>query len=137
MVSIEARILDDPRIKGITDPREREKVLLRFLASARASFHFERVYRLIYGSQIEALKYLVSRGAGGIPKTELKPLYDAAAQSYPLIYPKVTFDDWVRFLQTTGLIDVDPQGNVVRLSLSGREFLKHLVDMGYSEDNIG
>ncbi len=57
----------------------------------------------------------------------LKPFYDTAANEYPNVYEKYSFDDWLRFLE--GQVLLIRKGDMVEITMEGREFLKYLVDM--------
>jgi hypothetical protein len=130
---IEQSIFDDPTFKAETDPNQRQRILLRYLASSRISFAFERIYRVIFGSQIKALKYLA--GVPAAKKADLEGLYADAVAAYPAMQKGTSVDGWLQFLQNTGL--VHSGGDVVQITLLGREFLKHLIDMRYPEERAG
>ncbi len=76
---------------------DRETALFRALARSNLREHFERTHRIIWGSQIRALQELNS-----VPTAKVnfvKPFYDTAANAYPNVYEKYSFDDWLRFLE--------------------------------------
>jgi len=60
------------------------QVLVRNLAFAQWIAHSERTYRLIFGSQIAALKYLHENGAR--PEREIEGFFDAASIAAPEFY---------------------------------------------------
>ena len=65
----------------------------------------------------------------------LKPFYDTAMKEYPSVYEKYSFDAWLRFLE--GQILVIRKGDIVEITMEGREFLKYLVDMGLTTGKAG
>lgn len=89
---------------------------------------FERAYTLIWGSQISALQFLNS--AGTVPVQFLRPWFDQAAAREPEVYKGYTFDQWLGFLQASAL--VLRSGENVGISLEGREFLRYLLQQGYT-----
>lgn len=107
---------------------DRERVLIRLLASLSLVQSFERTYTLIWGSQITALQFLNS--AGAVPAQFLRPWYDQAAARESEVYDGYTFDQWLGFLQASLLIL--RSGENVSISLEGREFLKYLLHQGYT-----
>lgn len=122
--------LDRLRISTGTD---RERVLIRLLAALSLVQAFERTYTLIWGSQISALQFLNS--AGTVRAEFLRPGYDQAAARDPDLYRTYTFDQWLNFLQASVL--VVRSGESVTISLEGREFLKYLLQQGYSLYKLG
>ncbi|MCH9052631.1 MAG: hypothetical protein IIA72_16415 [Proteobacteria bacterium] len=103
---------------------DRETALLRALARSNLREHFERTYRIIWGSQIQALQNLNSVATSNVDF--LRPFYDAAANKYPSVYEKYLFDDWLRFLE--GQLLLIRKGDVIEITTEGQEFLKYLVD---------
>lgn len=120
---------------GINQPSQRERVLIRLLAALSVVQAFERAYILIWGSQIAALQFLNSAGAEGVSVEFLRPWYDQAAAREPVLYDGYAFESWLGFLQTNLLVG-RRDGNVF-ITLEGREFLKYLLDQGYSLHKMG
>jgi hypothetical protein len=113
----------------INQPTEREKVLIRLLAAFSLIQAFENAYMFIWGSQIGVLEYLNS-ASQDTPLDFLKPWYEEAVGRQPELYKNYSFDQWLGFLEGHYLIV--RRGGAVTISLEGREFLKYLVDRGYS-----
>jgi hypothetical protein len=78
----------------------------------------------IYGSQLEALAELNSRGL--IPVADLKKHYDKAVAGYPKTYANYSFEQWLKYMQSRMLIATYPT-QMVELSFNGKDFLKYLA----------
>jgi hypothetical protein len=109
---------------------ERSKLLLKFLAANIIVRGFDSTYYRIYGSQILALQYLNDGRGLAIPATDLKHFYDSAKNADPAFYGDYAFDGWLAFLESSVLIRRD--GENVGITLRGKEFLKYLIDQGYT-----
>jgi hypothetical protein len=105
-------------------PQDREKALVRSLASTGLVLHFEQVYGVIWASQVATLYHLNPR-AGGADISELIPAYEAAKANYPSMYEKYPFDQWLGFLKAMNL--VVEQNSRLFITEDGREFLKYLI----------
>lgn len=113
-----------------TSHEERERLLMKLLASILILSIFDSTYYLIYGSQITALQHLNNFRGDNIPTTELKLFYDAAKNVDPQFYRNYSFDSWLKFLESSLLIKYE--GKNVAITIRGKEFLKYLVDQGYT-----
>jgi len=116
------------------DATEREKFLLRNLSQVSITLLFEKTYYAIYKSQILALKYL-NENRTNVKIEQIRPFYDSAAEKYSSYYNNYSFDSWLEFMITTIL--VKKNGNEIGLTLRGKEFLKYLIDQGYSTEKFG
>ncbi len=103
--------------------------MIRAFVGSNAALQFERIYRIIFGSQIVLLEQL--RDVGGAGSMELvNSIYDAAANTYPEPYSRYTREQWLDFLVTNELIEkVD---DAVSLTEPGQEFLPYITTRGYS-----
>jgi len=119
----------------ITDQNEREKVLVRHLAVSQIARSFDRVYWLIFGSQIRALMHLNTHAMDRLQDGVMKNLYDQAAAKYSDFYATYAFEQWIEFLEREGLLEKN-DGNV-RITLVGREYLKYLVAQSYLLEKQG
>jgi hypothetical protein len=113
--------------RQISDPTERERALIRHLASLQNAFNFENAYRLIWGSQLAALDILNTRAEGELPEA-LRPIYHKAAENNPEVYSQYSFDEWLTFLKNANLLRQDEQ--TLHITIEGREFLKYLIEQG-------
>ena len=117
------------------DADNMERVLVHLLAEQTIINYFERLYIMIYGSQIRALQSLNVAGVAGIDVLILRPFYDEVTALWPNVYANYSFQQWLEFLITMGLIS--RTGDNVRLTLEGQEFLKYLIQRGYSAHKVG
>ena len=99
--------------------------MLQTLAESLRKMLFENVYRVIYASQIRALKDLNS-SATGLTEDQLRAYL-------PDFHTTIgrTFEQWLEYLTANGLVSVDRPN--VRITDTGREFLVFLAEHGYSE----
>lgn len=127
LVEAEALILKDLKDRKLEAPADRERALVRSLASTNILAHFERVYGLIWASQLASLRYLNPRDSGA-EISDLTILYESAKADYPLWYDSYSFERWLGFLKAVNL--VTEQNTRVFITVAGREFLKYLIATG-------
>jgi hypothetical protein len=127
LVQSEELILQDLKTRKIEAPVDREKALVRALASTNLILHFERVYGTIWASQFAVLRFLNPRDDGA-ELSDLEPFYEAAKTQYPAWYENYTFDRWLSYLQSFNLILKND--SKVSITVAGQEFLKYLVALG-------
>lgn len=112
-----------------SDMKEREKVFIRVLASTLVGNRFESTYKVIFGSQLNALEFINSLSQGAAAET-LQIFYKQAAAQQPGFYATYSFDDWLGFIESQGLVVRKEQ--TISITLEGREFLKHVMQRGYT-----
>lgn len=96
------------RQKGLLGTPEGEKVLVQHLASAQLGIAFADVYRLIFGSQVAALRYLnLTQNRSGVPAESLRVFYTAAAAQYEGFYKTYSYESWWKFMKDRTLIRDD------------------------------
>lgn len=112
-------------------------VLIRYLSAIGTAYRMLDDYMRIYGSQLSLLEYLNedSRATAGDPLEVLRIFYNLAAAQYPSLYKSDTFERWVGHLKDRLMIRED--GGRLRITLYGREFLAHMMKMGWSKDRAG
>ena len=141
----EESIRVDLETHGLKAESACEKVLMKHLAGTQIALHFERVYAILYNSQLQALRWLNAQTAG-VSSRALNPFYERAAVSWPAIYEAFTFRSWLGFLAAHGLIkeseesiaagdQADPFG--LEITVLGREFLAFLVNGGRADPPFG
>ena len=91
---------------------------------------FERIYYLIFGSQIRLLQHLNS--AFSAPKEEFKFYFDNTVELNPAFFKDYDYDQYLNFLIGNNLIDEDKNG-IIAVSIIGRDFLKYIVEEGLSD----
>lgn len=109
---------------------EHTDFLVRFLAQARLENHFERVYAVIFGSQIEGLKHL--NASGRVTRNEAIEFFESVKMRFPDFYKDWNFDAWSGFLFNQYLIKWN--GEAIELTDIGQDFLLYLVVTRRSED---
>lgn len=117
------------------DATEREKFLLRNFAALAITWSFDRIYYLIYGSQIAALHYLNDNRNSPLTTEHIHPFFDDAVNKFPNVYSSYGFEGWLGFLVTSNL--VQRNGNDVGITIQGKEFLKYLVEQGHPINRFG
>lgn len=117
-------------------PAERERVLVRLLASAHITARFESAYHLIFGSQLSALEVLNQSEPQGLTEPALQAFYDLAKAVQPQFYTTYTFADWLGYL-TAWLLVTPSVNGFLHITLFGKEFLKYIVQCGYSSNKNG
>ena len=89
-------------------------------------YRYERAFNLIYGTQMDMLQYLATKGTGGEAYTNLAVFYEEFRKR--TTDTKYQMPDYVRFLQTMGFIEyfgAEPNFRV-RISPSGLGFLSYV-----------
>jgi len=114
---------------------EKEELLIKWCASEGIAHLFDRIYNSIFGSQISALRHLNTYAGTPVNISEVQPYYDRAKIQDPLIYKEYPFENWLRYLESEGLIL--REGDGILITISGQEFLKYLIDLGLTSDKIG
>jgi hypothetical protein len=99
-------------------------LLIQHLALSQLYHAAERLYRLIFGSQIAVLKSMNLRGP--LDRNQLRSFYDTAAAIYPLVYDKYPFEAYINFLKTNNLI-VTTDDTRYSITHLGKDFLQWMV----------
>ncbi|WP_262030165.1 hypothetical protein [Microvirga sp. Mcv34] len=112
---------------------------LRVAAQATVERNHEQTYRIIFGSQILALKEINIRGF--ITAAQAQEIYDMAAAAFPDLYATFPFKNWGGFLLDQGLVVIpeDPvtDESKVLLTPAGKDFLFFLTGRGLPENKGG
>ena len=130
IVEVEQNISKDLENRLINSPPDREKTLIRALASSIIISHFEEIRNSIWASQIYLLRFINSNSEGvDIAIAEL--VYEKAKSDYPSWFENYLFQGWIAFLSSRILIR--QQDSKYFITIRGREFLKYLLDCGKPE----
>lgn len=134
---IEAEI--ETTLKNTNYPPNAERAwLIRTVATLRIQHGHEVVYRLITGSQINAL--LLANTQIGLDMTRAHAIYDAAANAFPAMYSSFPFNTWVNYPVNMGLLRIEPSGtdaNTLKITPRGVDFLHFLVNSNLTETKPG
>lgn len=110
---------------------EKERFLVRDLAITKLSLAFERIYSVIWGSQIYILEYLNDRRLIGALKEDIKTsFYDDAVRRWPDRFVGYSFDMYLGFLKESNLII--EKNESLFITNFGVEFLRYLTSTGKS-----
>ncbi len=106
-------------------------LLIHHLAYTQTVSTAERVYRTIFGSQIATLKILNTSGTRS--REHLKQIYGVAMANFPQLYQNYSFQDWLKFLLSQGLLGTNDQETFF-ITDDGKEFLKWITEAGVNEN---
>jgi len=115
------------------DDKEVVNVLIKHQAAVQIAYHFEVIYRWIFGSQLNALEFLNAQTVGQ-PSAVLRNFYGAVVTQYPDIYRSISFDAWLGFLKDAVLIT--ESNGLLHITVRGREFLTHITKAGLSKYKV-
>ncbi len=124
-------IIKDVLLKAVETPADRERILVRHLASVFLNFRFESIYNGIWGSQIHALQAVNQSGAVGLPRPILEIWYEIGKADSPARYMGYTYESWVGYLHGSYLVVTNADGNV-QITHFGNEFLLYLIRNKYT-----
>jgi hypothetical protein len=105
--------------------QDQVEALIYALASTNIQLVHEKNYNLIFGSQITLLAQMNTDA--GVPPDTARSIYDTAKSAFPDLYRTYSYEQWIGFVQGSGLCTVAPSGNYV-LTAFGRGFLKYILD---------
>ena len=139
LVEQEKLITDFLADKEIFDTAERERVLVRYLASSYIVTRFEAIYAGIFGSQVQALQSLNQNPGVGLSTELMQGWYTVGMVGYPHIYGEdgtgYAFGQWLGYLYRWNLVTM--VGTIAHITVAGQEFLRYLVSSSYSADKAG
>ncbi len=113
-----------------SDDPERIRLLTKLLAAISILRQFDSIYYLIYGSQIASLQHLNDFRGAAIPISDLKVLYEIGKTNDPDLHSNYGFDGWLKFMESNALIRRDGENAII--TLRGKEFLKYIIEQGYT-----
>jgi hypothetical protein len=135
--SIEKEIFQN--LETINLPRDLERAwLIRAIADWRTAREYEILYRIIFGSQIELINTVNSGPA--LSFEQAKNIYGSAKNKYEDFYNDISFEHWLRFPLTVGLINLteaSPDDSTLSITAKGRDFLHYLVNNSLSFTRYG
>ncbi|SEL39027.1 hypothetical protein SAMN04515666_103603 [Bosea lupini] len=113
---------------------------IRVAASAIMDRDMEVIYRVIFGSQIAAIKEANLRG-GAITVKRAEEIFEQAKARFPALHESRPLDQWAEFIFQRGLATrpEEPVGpdSLSHLTDLGKQFLLFLTAKGLSEDRYG
>jgi hypothetical protein len=127
-VATQRRIVEDLERRGIAGSlAEMNRVLLQFATLGAVLADFERLYDVIYGSQIDVLRELATRP---MPRAETARYFEVARATWPDFYGTATAEQHVGFLIGIGLAQAASVDGIVSITDKGRSFLMFLIARG-------
>jgi hypothetical protein len=117
---------------GQQHPNDREEALARFIGMGFWGYLHEVTWAYIFRSQILALTDLNAKG-GVLSLTAITSHFEKATTDFPNTYALYTFNQWMDFMLTHSLLIRKP-GDVVEITVRGRDFLKFLTHWGWTAD---
>jgi hypothetical protein len=125
--------LVDTLVEAYEQAANTEAALTRELALKDLQLDFERIYRVIYGSQVDALRQLRQLPSGSDRDTLRMHFLQAQAAAPPVPALQArTFEAWLAWLISIGLIEVDSM-NQLHLTTKGSAFLDYIDASGYPQ----
>ena len=112
---------------------KKESALIRMIAGLSIIIQFENTYRVIFGSQLRALT-VANTTPGGVQIEVFESIYYQAAATYKEWYANASFEQWHAYMTNQSLIVISDK---VSITVEGKEFLKYLVQKGYSIQKPG
>lgn len=110
------------KITALTDENEKNKIYL----------HYERTYRLIFGSQIRFLEQLKKSKDYKIPLTQAQILYKLSP-----VFPNYPEEDYFKFLINYYMVGFEnTNGDNFYLTTLGNGFLDYLTELNIRKDKI-
>ena len=108
--------------------------LLRMRALSESFRRHETNYRVIFGSQILALRYLNTVMSAPLDVLEQHFKEFASNPEWATVYKDRTFQDWLKFLLATGyVVEIQGEEPAAQITPFGRGFLQWLVTAGVSD----
>lgn len=92
----------------------------------------ERIYSLIYGSQIRLLQRLNHTTTE--TKNDLKFYYDTALKNYPNLYETYSYESYLSFLSNNELITIINEN--VTITTIGKDFLRYIIEANLSTERL-
>ncbi len=126
--SLKEAVIKESDLNTFKTPDEREQVLLSYSQVIYLIMHFNKIYNIIYGSQIRILQRL--NASVFETKDTLRPFYDDAKSAFPKMYESYSYDSYINFLLINFLII--EEGKSIKITILGKDFLKYIVESSYS-----
>ena len=116
-----------PAFAEAAEPAHKIDVLVNSMARMMLTYVFDTTDLLIYSSQVELLLYLNTKEAGESVGTLRAIFFEPARKQHPEIYDSYSFDPYIEFLRSRGLITI--LDDTARITAQGREYLVWRVQM--------
>ena len=135
VIKNQERMIQDAIAKiRFSTPEEREPFLLRALARSQVYAQFDRISMLIFGSQLGIVVHASSQPAG-ISEDFIKTSFENAKKDDPVFHEATSYESYKGFLLNTNLLFWE--GEKLKITVFGKEFLKFLVDNALTHQRRG
>lgn len=121
-------------IASVPDSKYHFDWALRSFAMAAVQHRHEFRYRLIFGSQIKALKVAVQSG-GLLHDRKMKEFYDQAAFNFPEAYANFNYTQWRSFFAHQELATEAGDGDL-KLTPEAYSFMSFLAISGVTDEKL-
>lgn len=123
--------------KEIEDAKLTQEQLIQHISLQNIAIDFERIYNLVFKSQIDLLWLLLDKKQIGLSKLTIENYFESQIRPKALLaYVGWTWQSYVSFLTTRNLIAIDnATGNFV-ITDYGSAFLEYLIAMNYKKNSI-
>lgn len=126
-------IENETKISEVEDFQQKAERILKYSQLLIIVKSAERIYQLIYGSQIKLLQKL---NYFSEKSKNIKYFYDNAVNYFPETYQNYSFDNYLDFLVNQGLILYDREIDLISITEVGTDFLRYLVESNSSLDKL-
>ena len=100
------------------------------------ALEFEKIYRLIFGSQIHLLFLLRDKGGSSLPVGEARNIYLESKEIWPDIYKNYAFEAWLQYLTIhSEVIEENEKG--LKITQEGIAFLNYITAKNYYLKRVG
>lgn len=106
--------------------------LIQELSLKDLQLEFERMYHVIFGSQLRLLDLLSAKPAG-VDRQLLASYYAEVQKAHPGSFTNWPLEQYLQFLLTRKLIELGEHGRY-RLTEKGSSFLSYLANLKYPKD---
>ena len=125
-------VLNESNVDSFKTHEEREQVLFSYSQMIYLIMQFNRIYNLIYGSQIRILDRLNSSNDETLES--IMPFFEEAKRNDPKFYGDYPYKNYLEFLSSYSLIQIE--ANSVKITPIGIDFFKYIVESGFSLNRI-
>ena len=108
-------------------PYKKIDIMVRDSTNYRIATEFERIYRIIFGSQMRLLRHLNMRKS--MTKSEVAKFFKQEKKKMP--DSDIELEHWVRFLVSQGLMEYKSEGYLI--TNKGTAFLAYVALLNYED----
>lgn len=122
-----------PRLMEARQTNDRDALKLGAI-DAWAALLLEKVYRTVWGSQIEAIEFLKDQG-GSAPIQALRTFYDSGSKKNVFLYARYSFEQWLEYLEGAELVGLE--ADIASVRPLGRALLPYVQQHKYERYKAG